>query len=524
MDELTAKPHRVARACNACKLRKVKCNGDVERCQQCSHLNLKCIYSDIKAKPRSKTLRRGSVISAYKQETSIQQTSPSLQPATSTILKAASASPVSPASAAFTPSTVPSTSSSDPSAHSPSTHSQTAVAPLAPCTQWDTPFFFGLVPDYLTAVYPVHPILSEPEVRDTIAKMSTSREYAAFCHAYAAVTINLAQRSPLDESPAVSERIVALVNHAIRIKPPMELDHHATVHKVLTCIFLEICLLSVQKMDLAFFYQREAATLLHMMRIENDDIVAKMSLSERARKQRLYWEVFIHERFIAIVDYRPTVLTELRNLPEYDSSLPQGVNEGFIQIIKIFRLLDSDFLRYWQDSRSIVNGVWFDQKHRELDDDLRDSERDSHVLSPMQQADLIITRQWLRTLLWQLAMSKCLLSLSPEPSRSYMSLEMPVMLSQQLRIFVSSMDPKAIGIHGTGIFRKLFEICDTIADVIIHVPAPTHQESDQRLDDFLFLTRFLFTFPNTKPIQRQILQRKLDTLKELHPKCIYPPP
>jgi len=54
---------RSSQACDACKLRKVKCNGQA-RCQQCSHLDLKCVYSA--PRQRRKPSKRGEVIERYK--------------------------------------------------------------------------------------------------------------------------------------------------------------------------------------------------------------------------------------------------------------------------------------------------------------------------------------------------------------------------------------------------------------------------------------------------------------------------
>lgn len=77
--DASALPKRVSKACDACKLRKVKCNGQ-ERCQQCSHLGLRCIYS-VSAKPRSQG-RRGRVITEYKNKTANGiATSPPILPA-----------------------------------------------------------------------------------------------------------------------------------------------------------------------------------------------------------------------------------------------------------------------------------------------------------------------------------------------------------------------------------------------------------------------------------------------------------
>jgi len=58
---------RVAQACDACRLRKVKCNGQ-QRCSQCSHLNLRCVYRTKQQKRNA--FKRGRLISEYKQRSS----------------------------------------------------------------------------------------------------------------------------------------------------------------------------------------------------------------------------------------------------------------------------------------------------------------------------------------------------------------------------------------------------------------------------------------------------------------------
>jgi len=70
---------RASKACDACKRRKVKCNGQ-ERCQQCAHLGLRCVYS-ASGKQRSQG-KRGHVISEFRKQTAnVNATSPPLLPA-----------------------------------------------------------------------------------------------------------------------------------------------------------------------------------------------------------------------------------------------------------------------------------------------------------------------------------------------------------------------------------------------------------------------------------------------------------
>jgi hypothetical protein len=59
------------------------------------------------------------------------------------------------------------------------------------------------------------------------------------------------------------------------------------------------------------------------------------------------------------------------------------------------------------------------------------------ILSAMQRADLAITKEWLRTLVWRLAMGQTLLT--SRSSQTCFSLLFPVRLSQSLRQQVTTM-------------------------------------------------------------------------------------
>jgi hypothetical protein len=78
--ESTTQQKRVSKACDACKRRKVKCNGQ-ERCQQCSHLGLRCVYSAT-GKLRSQG-KRGHIISEFRKQmnNSLATSPPAILPA-----------------------------------------------------------------------------------------------------------------------------------------------------------------------------------------------------------------------------------------------------------------------------------------------------------------------------------------------------------------------------------------------------------------------------------------------------------
>ncbi|KIV98790.1 uncharacterized protein PV09_09442 [Verruconis gallopava] len=455
---------RVSRACDACKLRKVKCNGE-PRCSQCAHSGLRCIYSAT-AKPRSQG-RRGRVILEYKQQTS-----------------------------------------------NPIRH----LAPLLPRKDelvLDKAYFLNLLPDYMASVYPVQPILSEDEIRQNIEMMDTDKEAYSYVHAFGACTLNLSYIGDR-RTPDIAEAIERLVNESINSRRLVSRGYKSSIRQCMTSLHLHNCFMTMRDSDASFFYMRDAITLVQLLGIETNRGMSSLPQHERAKRQRLYWEAYIHERFLAILDYRQAVMRPLQSLPEDDPTIPISVQEGFNQIIRLFQLLDVEFLQNWlghHDSK--ITPAWIESKQAELDQQLDNPEGNYAVLNSMQKADLVVTKQWLKTLVWRLAMSNTLLS-SSSP-KECLSLLFPVRLSKQLRNQLSTISKQDIEIHGSGIVQKLFEITDTIADVIIAAPAHSIQDTANRVDDFLFLAEYLFTFPTLDNTRKSMVQEKLEKLQGMFP-------
>ncbi|KAE8372988.1 hypothetical protein BDV26DRAFT_272967 [Aspergillus bertholletiae] len=448
---------RVSKACDACGRRKVRCNGQ-QRCQQCEHLGLVCTYTDNRgARSRKHASRRGEVISKHKIEPS-------------------SASCLAPA--------------------------------LSPASR---SYFESLVPEYMHFVYPFNPIMTENELQDAVSKMDADRENAAFVYAFAAATIDLTQSNRPTSS--ASTQIKQLVNQSIEAQPPMGLGFRPSILRTMTNVFIQMCFMSLGQYDLGFIYLREAITMIHLLRIEDKTVLASLHPTERARRQRLYWLCFIHERFISIIHFSPAILTPQASLPEPDPNLHPGISQGWTQLIKTFRLMEPTFINHWIGDRSEVSAKWVEQKHRELDD--ARWELEVSMLSETQQADLVITRQWMRTLLWQMAMSNWLLSSrAPCPS---LSLEFPLRLSRQLRQFLTKISQNTIRVHGSSILNKLLEIMNTIADVVIHLPQATLEQTTSQIEDIAFMKGVVFSFHNLPHVSKDILLEKFGLIRDRFP-------
>jgi Fungal Zn(2)-Cys(6) binuclear cluster domain/Fungal specific transcription factor domain len=457
---------RTLKACDQCKRRKVRCNGQ-PGCQQCTHAGLACTYTASTSSRRSRknTVGRGSVIAECR-ETS------------------ASASPSGPG------------------------------RPIAPAI--NPSFLLGFLPDYERYVYPMSPVIPADEVREMILHMDDNSELASFVYSVAAVTLNLTRSEPVQQTPETHEheRIATLLSRSLEHRNAMGLGRQPSLTTLVTSVFTQISFIGLRKLDLGFLYLREAISLLYMLHIHSDEAMESLDPRERPRCQRAYWECFIHERFTALTYYRPTCLQPLKALPDHDATLPAAVEVGFNHVIENFRLVDRQFLDFWLGYQSGVTVEWVEQKQRQLEDN--EWHREVSLLPLMLQADLIITRHWLRTLTWQIALSNILLS-SSAGSLPLLSLSFPLRLSNQLRQFLPTVPHDLVGIHGSGILEKLFEIANTITDVLLHFAQAPGHDTVQRIHDILFLKHFVFSFASFADLRPATLTQKFEMIREKYP-------
>ena len=528
---------KVTRACDACRVRKVRCSGD-RPCAQCAHLNLACAFAPAPAKRKPGV--RGRLVAQLRNR------------AASKGSDADGASAKTPAAAS-----VSSSASSPSAAQAPAV---TSIAGIVDAVDprfelgaaigsggYSQDFFMRLLPEYEQLVYPVNPVLTPDEVRAAIANMHADYEDAAVVHAFGAVTINLTQTSWTLHGD-IAAQMTSLIQYSLWAHRKAELGREAdpsslqcempiTVKRIMTCIFNEISLMAFKRFDRSFAMLREAIAMVQMLNVhqysEGDSAIG---LKEISRRQRMYWEAYIHERFVCIMTGFPCTMINLRTgLPLTDSSVPPYVTAGFNRLIQLFQIMDGPLLAHWttqQEPSQIVPAMtahWIESKQAQLDQDeagAAEAAREMAVggrgtLSELQHVDLFVTRLWLRTLVWQLALSHGLLrSEPPQNTHEGLSLHFPAQrVSAQLRSLVSRLRSGAsIVIHGSGILQKLFEITSTVADVLAlpRGTGQTQEEARARMEDFLFLVRFLFSFERTQKHQRDYLREKLDVLQRVY--------
>lgn len=378
----------------------------------------------------------------------------------------------------------------------------------------DADFLLELLPDYRQFVYSICPVIRHDDIRDSIHRFGDEADHGSFCYAYAAVTVALAAADNPRKTPEV---IGELITRALRLRPAMNHRSQITLKRVVFAVFLRIAFGVLQDRDMDFFYLREAITMLQMLHLDRPHTTVTTD-GTRSAWQRLHWIVFIQERVSAVSNERAAALVAPTDSPFSDDELPSHLQRGFIRISELYRLVDEEFLRIWRDKQHspALTLEWITEKQRALEEQHALVEEACPDLTELQQSDLLLTSQWLRTLVWQMAGYKYMLH--SDAVQDYLLLLFPIKGSIYVGNILRKVGRESLDQQGAGNLQKLFDITTCAADVV--TLSAKHQDRRDVLhwmENCRYLIQFLQQFNHLSGPQRCILQQRLETLDNVLP-------
>jgi hypothetical protein len=122
------------------------------------------------------------------------------------------------------------------------------------------------------------------------------------------------------------------------------------------------------------------------------------------------------------------------------------------------------------DEASAVNDVMCAEKRLQMISTVAKS------YNSIQQADLIVTQQWMRLLLWKIAISSQ--NMTTEDTGTVNSIVFPVQVGRDLLSKIASLSADALEAHGSGMGLKLFSLATSLADVVTCMPMHTAVTSE----------------------------------------------
>lgn len=121
---------------------------------------------------------------------------------------------------------------------------------------------------------------------------------------------------------------------------------------------------------------------------------------------------------------------------------------GFCHLVDLYRPFDDTFIGLWNKSRSDCSAFWLAQLQKQLTEaipvylDTTESEA----------ADLRISQQWLRTMVWQLSIANGYLS-STSPDAG-MTFTYPIEIAKDLVAVTRQLSQHSMEIHGIGLVSQ----------------------------------------------------------------------
>ena len=157
-------------------------------------------------------------------------------------------------------------------------------------------------------------------------------------------------------------------------------------------------------------------------------------------------------RGYALHKHRPLTLHATIKYPTvgHDSKDAMAIT-GLVCLINLFRLIDDTFSRVWNTARSECSVEWLADLQRRLNEALPQQELNC---TETQEADIRMSQQWLRIVVWQMSTaSGCLSSTSPDV---FMSFTYPIEVSKEVVAISNRISRQALEIHGIGMVRKAY--------------------------------------------------------------------
>ncbi|GJC96691.1 fungal specific transcription factor [Colletotrichum higginsianum] len=352
--------------------------------------------------------------------------------------------------------------------------------------------YFHMIPQlvelYYEHIYPIMPLIFMPAIRETISRPMTPSEKNLVYALCALTSMHMSGKSIGAPGPTSWEVVGRFfLDETISTRHSYDFLEDLSLSAVISSFYLSTSFFEINQSRKSWYYLREALTNAQDLGLQDDSTYYGLSREETLCRQRVFWILFVTERSFAILRNKPITFKRTPSLPSTRHSYEgPDIHAGFLQLVSSYTPLDESFVTAWNEgSDPRVSATTFLALQNLLSLPPRFSvllagsfgassaAQDSGSSEPtdIQKADLLITQQWLRLIVWQSSMRQGLLSwtnpadssgsVSPEDGvteGNSMCFSFPLTVARDTAAILSSLPSKAVEVHGMGIMEKIFEI------------------------------------------------------------------
>lgn len=490
------------RACDPCSVRKVRCDGN-QPCSRCDAASWECTYLKTHGKSGPKGPRRTTEAAIRR----LQQRSKSSQDESRSNSEASfdAGSPVTTDFPYIDPFTLINDAEIDGKGW-PDIISPTILIAHKEPQRISTSCISQYLDIYQIRGYGIWPVVDAEALTARLLTHPDDMEAYALATAICAAIVSQFFIDAEPGSPVEGHyRVSSGVFEAEAKKARKEADHmeNVTVFSLLSSFFLHVYSANIGRMNTSTVLLGEAIFKAHILGLHKTTYYQLMDVEELQHTLRIYWLLFITERAHSLQHDVPTTLKRAPDLPPLENLEDGSVTPAFIQLCRLFNILD---VTITADPATARNALAVAQQQ------LSSDEAPLSLENELQRADITMTQQWMRIFLWQHALN--VTNMSSANQDEEFSFSFPAKVAQNVLSNLSSLSRQSIEAHGPGMESKLFDVANSLADVMMIMPSMNHEShfGIGPRDLIHSLSQVLATFRGGNPAVISILQDKLTTL------------
>jgi hypothetical protein len=360
---------------------------------------------------------------------------------------------------------------------------------------------------YGEKLYGIWPLLNAENLIHQLEDDPNNPEIYALATALAGATLSNLNEVIVHESllePLVAE---SFITESKRVRSTFDYMESITLNTTLTSYFLHIFYgRQPSRTQTAIFYIREAITFAQLFGMHIEDTYSRYLIKDQQVMRKLYFLLFMTERYLCINDGLPTVLESISLPITEDEEIPEAVS-GFLSLVTLFSTPGTDFFSKWTPHSSNVS------INRErlllIQYALQRPLENPDCSNDIQKVDIVVSQHWMRALAWKLSIQLGYVMLN---SKREMNITYPLEIAQDVLGEVFKFSPEAFEVHGPGMEVKMYEIANVLADSIQCKPEEQSSLLVGPRETLQCLAGILFSFQVSNPDLRHKLSAKLDVI------------
>lgn len=355
---------------------------------------------------------------------------------------------------------------------------------LIPCLQLYQTWFYSVWPvvsvAHLTSklIEKKNPSNSFPK---TIQLNSTNiSSYSLSCALAAAIIVQVSFVNSKDSFMVLPKDLshFDLVREALKSRESCKTS--PSPDSLLTSFFLYCYYANLQGgTSSSILYLREAIATAQVLGLHDNNTYLNKSRSETHRLKKIYYLLLVTERFICIEDNVPIILDASIPFPSLDDEEYATLLCGFTELVKVFAIPDKPFFEkiislhihnnnpvlnhgdQIQSTSNVSNQTWITAVQQQL----------KHItvmaeMPDIQKVNILLSKYWMQCLVWNITKKNGLLmdSSSSASNQECLLRSFPVIIARDFLQDVAGFTMFAFELNGPGTSVKMLEIASGLLD------------------------------------------------------------